>query len=175
MSVKDLDETPRIFAFNEFATAFSDVAPEKMDAIIRKFVKAAEDMDILEKVVGRGDYYDRDLSCFTGTESKPTGLLLAHRKPSNDVEIEYLGYLDELGQTVMALMGSCAQAALTKYRVKPDIILYPDSEELENFLDRFMPDSMVVPMIFGCLSGTEGVELTAEMVAEVMDSLEISR
>ena len=172
MSVRDIESDSKILAFNESATAFNDIAPEKMDIVVRNFLKTAEDMEILEKVAGRGDYYDRDLSCFTGTESLPTGLLLAHRKPSNDIDIEYIGYLEEMGETVMSLVGSCAYAALSKFKAKPDIIMHPFTEELEIFIDRFLPEAKVVPMINGSMLWPEGLSLTAEMVDAIMDSLE---
>ncbi len=141
--------------------------------VIQSFLKASEEKELYGRLTGRGRYYDRDLSCFTGTETKPTGLLLAHKKPSGEIEIEYIGYTAEVGEDVMALVGSCISAAKSKFGAATDMILYPDSEEFESFLDKFLPSPKVVPMIIGSLSNPEEIQASADVITEVLDSLKL--
>ena len=173
ISINDVPEKSKVYVFNANATSFNDITPAKEDLVIQSFLKASDEKELYGRLTGRGRYYDRDLSCFTGTETKPTGLLLAHKKPSGEIEIEYIGYTAEVGEDVMALVGSCISAAKSKFGAATDIILYPDSEEFESFLDKFLPSPKVVPMIIGFLSDPEEIQASADVITEVLDSLKL--
>ena len=168
----DIPDNARVYVFNDSATPLAEITEQSAKQLVRGFMKASGDSEIYSKATGRGSYYDPDLCCFTGTETAPTGLLLAHRKPSGEIAIEYVGYGEKVGEDVLAMMGKCISSAKAKYEDLTDFILYPDSEEFEKFLDKFVPDPKVVPMLHGELTEPFGVDITERFVDKMMEQLE---
>ena len=159
----------------EKAVSLSEADHLSVDEVIRKYLKSADAMFLADRYVGRGDYYEPDLSCFTGRESAPTGILLAHISPSGQIYIEYIDCLADTAESMknmLSLIAHCFISAVEKYDKKTEVIMYPESEELEEYLDVILPKQRVTPVINASLVPEEGEEVTEEMVNAMIDYLD---
>ena len=145
----------------EWASSLSELSPLKRDELIRLFMKkeGAEHIKYYDSLWE--DYYDPYISCFTGTETNPKSLLLAHVKPSGTVEIEYYDGEYE------SIFSTAIRNAYIKCDGDTEIIANIDTGKCEKFLDELVGTQRVTPVIEANI-GAPGIDLDAEDVQNIL-------
>ena len=149
------------------ATPLGELSKEEQKNVIRRYLKASDQLSVLEYLVDRPDYYDGDLSCFVGKKEAAQGILLVHKKPSEVLEVEYFDSIANSGEVVLELLASCIDSAVGKYATKNELILYTESEQLEELLDRIIPKQRVTPYIEAVLTVPEIVSAEASFLTHI--------
>ena len=169
--LKDVKNKTSIAKYTKDATCFREIDTGMQDELIRQFLKSTDSLEFFDMLKTKEDYYDRDLSCFIGTEKNPAGILLAHVTPMGLINIEYFDYVGEAGKNVLALLSSCLYNALGKYDKKTEFVIYPETEGMEDFFERIIPVQRVIPMINATLSVLNDIDITEEDVNEMMSAI----
>ena len=169
--LKDIGQKSTLAANMEGAVCFNEMNPDRIDSVIRNYLKSVDSLELFSRYAAKGDYYDSDLSCFTGKENAPTGLLLAHVRPSGVIEIEYMDHNTDFDSGELPLISTCLYNAGMKFDKKTEIILYPDDEVLEEFLDGIVVKQRVIPTIDASLFPPVGADLTEEDTLELVKTV----
>ena len=134
------------------ATPLGELSKEEQKNVIRRYLKSSDQLSVLEYLVDKPGYYDGDLSCFIGKKEAAQGILLVHKKPSEILEVEFFDSRTNSGEILLKLLASCIDSAVGKYATKNELILYTESEQLEELLDRIIPKQRVTPYIEAVLT-----------------------
>ena len=131
-------------------TAFRE---DERSAFIGGFLYHMGERELVGKYLSKEpSSYDAEVSCFTGTVQKPTGLILAHIKPSGNVQARYYGCLSDFNDTAEDLFSGFIARAKKKYGADAVGIIDPDGEDTEEILDELIPSQPVFPTFNAILS-----------------------
>ena len=151
----DVGKNRIIASKSKEATPLGELTKEEQKNVIRRYLKASEQLDVLEYLVDKPGYYDGDLSCIIGKKEAARGILLVHKKPSDILEVEFFDSHTDDGEVMLKLLASCIDNAVGKYAKKSELILYTESVQLEQMLDRIIPKQRVAPYIEAVLTVPE--------------------
>ncbi|MBR4515705.1 MAG: hypothetical protein IKO61_12570 [Lachnospiraceae bacterium] len=169
--LSDVDNKKKLAKYIDDVTLFADVEKVEGNEVIRRYFKGSEESAVLDYIIREPEYYDTDLSCFLGGKNAPAGILLVHRKPSGTLAIEIFNRNPDSANAIKKLLATFFCNALVKYDVKTEVTLFPDNDNLEEFLDRIVTTQRVVPMIDATLSWPE-MDISKEEVDVIMKEIE---
>ena len=163
ISLSDITDTT-VFDKYKSAKTLSDLELEKRDRVIRTGLsEMPELLDFYDEIWD--DYYDYELSFYTGPSTEPTGLLLTHVRPSGKIEVEYCEGDYE------RLYASAIKSAYVKFGDEGMFSAVAFDEKEEEFLESLVSEQKGVLTVDGVLIPPED-DVRDEDIARIFSAIE---
>ncbi len=140
--VGDIFNFTKISQYKAGVKALSTIDPKVRHQLIANFLRRTGYDGYLTSDLLPADYIDADISCFTGSETSPTGLLLVHKRSSGDVRVEYAATLDGTQDNLKRLHACFIEHAVTSLEEDKKLFIYTDSREISSFLNELCPKQL---------------------------------
>ena len=140
------------------AKLFSDLPTGERDRVVEKLLGGAGYRGyLLDKKLTRS-YIDWDRSCYFGSESLPTGLLLAHSTPSKVMRVEYIGAMQGSEACLDSLTCCFLEQVINTCEDDTIVRISTVSEEQEELLSVISPRQLSMHVIEGIVMPPAGSE-----------------
>ncbi len=146
----DIKDIGAIQSKNEAATSLGKTGRDEAFSLIRRCFDLNHYNGYLQRLEQWEQYYEMELSCFTGSVYDPVSLALVHRYPSGMLRVEFFAFEPGGESEVDKLVCELTQAALRKYPKSTLLVMPVGSLEFSALLDITFPEQI------GALS-TEGM------------------
>ncbi|MBP5609474.1 MAG: GNAT family N-acetyltransferase [Lachnospiraceae bacterium] len=137
--IGDINTGGRIEKLAGEVVFLSEIAEEKAHVLIKRFLALSEYNGYIASESLPHDYIDMELSCFTGSDTRPSGLLLAHKRPSGDIGVEFIRCLPESEDDTEYLFCNFAMKAAVQSAEDDLMFISVDSDEDAFVLDEYFP------------------------------------
>ncbi len=137
--IGDIDTHGIADRFSDKVVFLSELEEEKAQSLIKRFLAVTEYSGYIASDTLPKSYIDLKLSCFTGDELNPAGLLLAHKRRSGDISTEFLYCMPEAEDDAELLLYSFVLKASRTSPQDDLLCISVESDEDAYVLDEYFP------------------------------------
>lgn len=151
-TLSDISEQSTFEKYEDKATSLMELADREEKLLVRDFLLGNEYQGYLNRETLPEDYIETELSSYTGSKTRPDGLLLAHRYPSGKISIEYNGSRGVGDDRTEEMLGALAYTAALKYDRSTEVVMNERYVEDGELLDELFRRQKGQYMIEGILT-----------------------
>ena len=167
--LSDIRDPAHLIKYGDKATSFRELSDNETRSLIRRSFDDNHYQGYLYGIDADREYFEKEMSCFTGSYYQPDSMTLVHRCPSGTLRVEYFAFMPGKEKEIIKLVGCLAVSALNKYPRTTFLFMPIESEQFGMLLDRLFPNQRTKLLIEGVLLDIpEELDLDEEDVEEMI-------
>ncbi len=170
--LEDVENIDKLEEEKSGTTVFSDLGEEEALDAIKKNFKDNNYQGYLTKLESEADFYEFDLSCFTGQRQRIRSMMLAHRYPSGLLSVEYFSFEESGEKDFPKLTATFVSNAYKKYPRYTSVFMPVDSIVFGEYLEEMFPVQQGLLLAEGLLiPPTEELDIYKEDIEQMMQMM----
>ncbi|MBQ8945986.1 MAG: GNAT family N-acetyltransferase [Lachnospiraceae bacterium] len=167
----DVTELDELKKKSDSVNPLSGMDEHERMQFIRRSLTNGKYTGYLWDVLENKDYFDPEISCYTGDRSSPSGVMLMHRTPSDDYRVEYVSADDEAAEEIISMCAFVISQSVARGHSESLIDFSIRMDELWEYLDLVIPKQKSALLVTGVLTGvSDETDINETMIDRLLSA-----